>query len=69
MAARMRVSTGKMATVQEQVQWVLWLVELQYNLLRLYNGISEPDMDIILQQGKAFDSGIINSEPQGVCYE
>ena len=69
MAARMRVSTGKMATVQEQVQWVLWLVELQYNLLRLYNGISEPDMDVILQQGKAFDSETINSEPQGVCYE
>ncbi|PSN58162.1 hypothetical protein C0J52_00998 [Blattella germanica] len=61
-----------MATVQEQVQGVqgvLWLVELQYNLLHLYNGISEPDMDVILLGGNAFDSETINSEPQGVCYE
>ncbi|PSN50694.1 hypothetical protein C0J52_18839 [Blattella germanica] len=29
MAARMSVSTGKMAKVQEQVQSVLWLAELQ----------------------------------------
>ncbi|PSN31162.1 hypothetical protein C0J52_27140 [Blattella germanica] len=69
MTARMSVSTGKMAKVQEQVQCVLWLAELQSVTSVGYNGVLEPDMDVILLQGKAFDSGTINSEQQEVCYE